>query len=93
MDALDRAKRQAEKFLQQFLHQNELRGAGRFVACQHVGTARKRDKKLEIAFAVLDQWLMKDERVAAAVEESVDALLAALPQVSEFGVTWYTFQD
>jgi len=92
MDELDRARKESQDFLEQYLHENILRGAGRFVACQHVATARKRDKKLEIAFAVREQWQTKDERVAAAVKDGVDALLAAFPRLNDVGVSWYTFE-
>ena len=92
MDELDGARKESDDVLEQYLHEHILRGADRFVACQHVATTRKRDKKLEIAFAVREQWQTKDERVAAAVKDSVDALLAAFPRLNDVGVSWYTFE-
>lgn len=88
---LEQAAERAQEFLQAYLLEHAFRGVGRFISCQHAAADHEAGK-VQVAFAVEPPWLKGDEEVDAAIQEVVDALLAAQPHLQRFGVTWYQFQ-
>lgn len=88
---LERASDEAREFLEQYLLQHAVRGVGRVLACQYVAPMAAGDK-LQIAFAILDGYLRGEPEVDDAARHCVDQLLAALPHLARFGVTWFAFQ-